>query len=56
MKEEDFKIENYLLASKQKRFLNFIIDGIIKFIIVRLVITFLINLEISKRIKSFRYN
>ncbi|KQX09036.1 RDD family protein [Flavobacterium sp. Root420] len=50
MKNEDFEISNYLLASKQKRFLNFIIDGIIKVIIVRLVIIFLINLEISKGI------
>jgi hypothetical protein len=41
MKNEDFEISNYLLASKQKRFLNFIIDGIIKVIIVRSVIIFL---------------
>ncbi|OXA79945.1 Uncharacterized membrane protein YckC, RDD family [Flavobacterium aquidurense] len=50
MKEEDFKIENYLVASKQKRILNFIIDSLIKVIIVRLLLAFLINLEISKGI------
>ncbi|MGO4772427.1 RDD family protein [Flavobacterium sp. W22_SRS_FK3] len=52
MKSEGFKISNYLLASKQKRFLNFIFDGIIKLIIVRLVITFLNISEIANRIDS----
>lgn len=52
MTTEDFKISNFLLASKQKRFLNFAIDGIIKLIIVRLTITFLNISEISKGIDS----
>ncbi|EJL66175.1 putative membrane protein/domain-containing protein [Flavobacterium sp. CF136] len=52
MKNEGFEISNYLLASKQKRFLNFIIDGIIKLIIVRLTITFLDISEIAKEINS----
>ena len=52
MKNECFEISNYLLASKQKRFLNFIIDAVIKLIIVRLTITFLNISEISKGIDS----
>jgi len=52
MKNEGFEISNYLLASKQKRFLNFIIDGVIKLIIVRLAINFLNISEISKGIDS----
>ncbi|OXB18447.1 RDD family protein [Flavobacterium reichenbachii] len=53
MKKEDFEIANYLLASKLKRFLNFIIDAIIIMIIVRVVIQFLNILEISNTINSF---
>jgi uncharacterized RDD family membrane protein YckC len=53
MTNEDFKISNYLLASKRKRFLNFIIDGIIKLIIVKLTITFLQNSNLSNKINSF---
>lgn len=53
MKNESFEISNYLLASKQKRFLNFIIDGIIKLLIVRLATTFLATSEISNMIISF---
>ena len=52
MKDESFEISNYLLASKQKRFLNFIVDAVIKLIIVRLTITFLNISEISKGIDS----
>jgi len=52
MRNKDFKISNYLLASKQKRLLNFIIDGVIKLIIVRLVITVLNISEIAKEIYS----
>ena len=52
MKNEGFEISNYLLASKQKRCLNFVIDGIIKLIIVRLAINFLNISEISKEIDS----
>ncbi|MEO8240348.1 MAG: RDD family protein [Flavobacterium sp.] len=52
MKKEDFKIEKYLLASKQKRVLNFIIDSVIMIIIVRLAITFLNISAISNRINS----
>lgn len=53
MIKEDFKITNYLLASKQKRVLNFIIDGLIKLVIVRLVISFLHNTQIANEIYSF---
>jgi uncharacterized RDD family membrane protein YckC len=53
MKNEGFEISNYLLASKQKRFLNFIIDGILKLIIVRLAIIFINIFEIAKGIASF---
>ena len=53
MKNEGFEISNYLLASKQKRFLNFIIDAVIKLIFVRLAINFLNISEVSKRIDSF---
>jgi uncharacterized RDD family membrane protein YckC len=53
MNQENFKIANYLLASKQKRFLNFIIDGVIILLIVRFMITFLNNSEISNKINSF---
>jgi len=52
MKKESFEISNYLLASKQKRFLNFIIDGVIKLIIVRLIITCLNLSQIAKQIDS----
>jgi uncharacterized RDD family membrane protein YckC len=52
MRNKDFKISNYLLASKQKRFLNFIIDGVIKLVIVRLAITVLNISEIAKEINS----
>ena len=53
MVKEDFKIANYLLASKQKRVLNYIIDRAIMIVIVRLVIN-LINLsEVSERVASF---
>lgn len=53
MIKEDFKITNYLLASKQKRALNFIIDGIIKLVIVRLALSFLQTTQIAKEIYSF---
>lgn len=53
MIKEDFKITNYLLASKQKRALNFIIDGIIKLVIVRLVLSFLQTTQIAQEIYSF---
>jgi uncharacterized RDD family membrane protein YckC len=52
MNKEGFEISNYLLASKQKRFLNFVIDGIIKLIIVKLSITFLNLSEVAKQIDS----
>lgn len=52
MKNKGFEISNYLLASKQKRFLNFIIDAVIKLIIVRLTITLLNLSEIAKQINS----
>ena len=52
MKKEDFKISNYLLASKQKRVLNFIIDSVIMLIIVRSAITVLNISEVSNRIGS----
>jgi uncharacterized RDD family membrane protein YckC len=52
MKKEDFKISNYLLASKKKRFLNFVIDGIIKFILVTITLNLLNTSTISDRIDS----
>ncbi|MEN9908241.1 MAG: hypothetical protein RLZZ540_1390 [Bacteroidota bacterium] len=48
-----FKIANYLLASKQKRVLNWIIDIIIMRFIVYLVLTFMNSSAISNRINSF---
>lgn len=53
MIKEDFKITNYLLASKQKRVLNFIIDGVIKLIIVRLALFFFNTSQIAEEIYSF---
>ena len=53
MIKEDFKITNYLLASKQKRVLNFIVDGLIKLVIVRLAISFLNSSQIANEIHSF---
>jgi len=53
MIKEDFKITNYLLASKQKRVLNFIIDVLIKLVIVRLAISFLNTSQIANKIHSF---
>ncbi|GGE98804.1 hypothetical protein GCM10011518_05250 [Flavobacterium limi] len=50
MKNTRFKIPNYLLASKPKRFLNFIIDGVLKLIIARLTIKFLNISEIQKEL------
>jgi uncharacterized RDD family membrane protein YckC len=48
-----FKIANYLLAPKQKRVLNWIIDIIIMRFIVYLVLTFMNSSAISNRINSF---
>ncbi|RVT78414.1 RDD family protein [Flavobacterium sufflavum] len=50
---EQFKIANYLLASKQKRVLNWIIDIIIMRFIVYLALTFMNSSAISNRINSF---
>lgn len=52
MPKEDFIISNYLLASKQKRFLNFIIDAVIMIIIVRSTISILSLSEIANKINS----
>jgi uncharacterized RDD family membrane protein YckC len=52
MQKEEFRIKSYLLASKQKRALNWIIDIIIKLIIVRISLTFLNSSTISIGINS----
>ncbi len=52
MQKEEFKIANYLLASKQTRALNWIIDSVIKLIVFRLVLTSLNSAVISHRIDS----
>ena len=49
----EFKIANYLLASKQKRVLNWIIDIIIMRFIVYLVLTFVNSSAISNKVNSF---
>jgi uncharacterized RDD family membrane protein YckC len=49
---EEFKIQKYLLASKQKRALNWIIDNLIKLIILRLVVTSIDSSAISNGINS----
>jgi uncharacterized RDD family membrane protein YckC len=50
---EQFRIKIFLQASKQKRFLNWIIDGLIMLIIVRLTVNFIDSSEILNRINSF---
>jgi len=50
---EEFKIANYLLASKQKRVLNWIIDIIIMRFIVYLLLTLVDSSPISNKINSF---
>ena len=52
MQKEEFRIKNYLLASKQKRAFNWIIDTVIKLIIVRVSLTFLNSTAISNSINS----
>lgn len=52
MQKEEFRIQKFLLASKQKRVLNWIIDSLIKLIIFRLVVTSLNSSTISIRINS----
>jgi len=49
---EEFRIKKYLLASKPKRFLNWVIDSLIKLIILRLVVTSLNSSTISNEINS----
>lgn len=41
MKNKEFKISNYLLASKNLRFLNFIIDSVILYLIVMIIVAIL---------------
>jgi len=50
---ERFKITGYLLASKQKRVLNWIIDILIMKFIVVIVLLFLNSYTIANRIYSF---
>jgi uncharacterized RDD family membrane protein YckC len=52
MQKEEFRIKKFLLASKQKRVLNWIIDNLIKLIILRLVVTSLDSSAISIGINS----
>ena len=52
MQKEEFRIKKFLLASKQKRAFNWIIDTIIKLIIVRVSLTFLNSTAISNSINS----
>ena len=52
MQKEEFRIKKFLLASKQKRVLNWIIDSLIKLIILRLVVSSLDSSAISIRINS----
>jgi uncharacterized RDD family membrane protein YckC len=52
MRKEEFRIKKYLLASKQKRILNWIIDRIIMLIIVRLSVAFINSSTISNVINS----
>nr|WP_315195144.1 RDD family protein [uncultured Flavobacterium sp.] len=52
MQKEEFRIKKFLLASKQKRVLNWIIDSLIKLIILRLVVTSLDSSAISNGINS----
>ena len=49
---EEFKVQNYLLASKQKRFLNWIIDTVIMQIIVRLTVSFINSSVILDKLAS----
>lgn len=49
---EEFKIQKYLLASKQKRFLNWIIDTVIMQIIVRLTLSFVNSSVILDKLAS----
>ncbi|REH00079.1 RDD family protein [Flavobacterium aquicola] len=53
MQNEEFRIQKFLLASKQKRVLNWIIDSLIKLIILRLVVSSLNSSVISNKINSF---
>ena len=52
MQKEEFRIKKFLLASKQKRVLNWIIDSLIKLIILRLVVSSLDSSAISNSINS----
>nr|WP_315149343.1 RDD family protein [uncultured Flavobacterium sp.] len=52
MRKEEFRIKKFLLASKQKRVLNWIIDSLIKLIILRLVVSSLDSSAISIGINS----
>jgi uncharacterized RDD family membrane protein YckC len=52
MQKEEFRIKKFLLASKQKRVLNWIIDNLIKLIILKLVVTSLDSSAISIGINS----
>jgi len=50
---KEFKVANYLLASKQKRVLNWIIDIIIMRFIVHLILILVDSSAISTKINSF---
>jgi uncharacterized RDD family membrane protein YckC len=52
MQKKEFRIKKFLLASKQKRVLNWIIDSVIKLIIFRLIISSLNSSTISSGVNS----